>query len=67
MLGASLALAARLQSRHGWRIVAMAAVAAVLPDWDGLTILFGAARASRIAWFALTALAAYIVLRAWAA
>ncbi|MBI3464700.1 MAG: metal-dependent hydrolase [Planctomycetes bacterium] len=42
MLGATLALAAGLQSRHGWGIVAMAAVAAVLPDWDGLTIVFGA-------------------------
>ena len=43
MLGATLALVAGLQRRHGWRIVAMAAVAAVLPDWDGLTIVLGAA------------------------
>jgi inner membrane protein len=42
MLGTTGALAAGLQCRS-WQIVAMAGVAAVLPDWDGLSILFGAA------------------------
>lgn len=42
MLGATLAVAAGAQRRHGWGIVAAAAVAAALPDWDGLSLLFGA-------------------------
>ncbi len=41
MLGANLALLAGVRRRHGWGIVAAAAVAAALPDWDGLSILFG--------------------------
>lgn len=41
MMGTSLALAARLQQRHGWHMAALAGVAAALPDWDGLTILLG--------------------------
>lgn len=41
MLGGTLTLAAGGQRRHGWGLVAMAAVAAALPDWDGLSILFG--------------------------
>jgi hypothetical protein len=41
MFGASLALAAGVRRRHGWGLVATAAVAAALPDWDGLSIVFG--------------------------
>jgi hypothetical protein len=41
MVGVSLALAAGLHRCQGWGIVAMAGGAAALPDWDGLTILFG--------------------------
>lgn len=41
MVGICGALAAGLHRRHGWQIVAWAGVAAVLPDWDGLTILLG--------------------------
>jgi len=41
MVGASLALGAGLHHKHGWRIVGLAAVAAALPDWDGLSILLG--------------------------
>ena len=40
MVGACGALALRLEQRWGWRVVAMAAVAANLPDWDGVTFLF---------------------------
>lgn len=42
MLGATGAMAVGLH-RRSWEIVALAGVAAVLPDWDGLSILFGAA------------------------
>jgi hypothetical protein len=41
MLGATLALAGGAHRRHGWGLVATAAVAAALPDWDGLSLLFG--------------------------
>ena len=41
MIGINGALAAGLQRRHGWKIVAFAGFAAVSPDWDGLTILAG--------------------------
>lgn len=47
MLGTTGALAAGLQ-RRSWQIVAMAGVASVLPDWDGLSILFGAAAFDQI-------------------
>jgi membrane-bound metal-dependent hydrolase YbcI (DUF457 family) len=43
MFGANLALLAGVRRRHGWGIVAAAAVAAALPDWDGLSIVFGPA------------------------
>jgi inner membrane protein len=36
MLGATIALAAGVHRRQGWGIVAMAAAAAALPDWDRL-------------------------------
>lgn len=42
MIGIDGALAAGLHRRYGWRIVAFAGLAAVLPDWDGLTLLLGA-------------------------
>jgi membrane-bound metal-dependent hydrolase YbcI (DUF457 family) len=41
MIGIDGALAMGLQRRHGWQIIALAGFAAVLPDFDGLTILFG--------------------------
>jgi membrane-bound metal-dependent hydrolase YbcI (DUF457 family) len=42
MVGVNAAMAVGLLRRRGWPIVAMAGFAALLPDWDGLTILFGA-------------------------
>jgi hypothetical protein len=51
MLGASLGLAAGMHKRYGWRVIGMAAAAGALPDWDGLSILFGPeayARAHRV-------------------
>jgi hypothetical protein len=47
MLGGTLTLAAGLHRRHGWQIAAMAGVAAMLPDWDGLTLVFGVAAYDR--------------------
>ena len=41
MLGATVALAVGAHRRHGWPLVVTAAVAAVVPDWDGLAILAG--------------------------
>lgn len=41
MIGIDGVLALGLQRRHGWQIAAFAAFAAVLPDFDGLTILAG--------------------------
>lgn len=41
MLGATLAIAAGAQRRHGWGLIATAAMAAMLPDWDGLSLAFG--------------------------
>lgn len=43
MLAIDTALAAGLHRRGGWQIIALAGTAAVLPDWDGLTLLAGAA------------------------
>jgi hypothetical protein len=43
MLGITGVLAAGLNRRYGWPLAAIAAVAAVSPDWDGLTIVAGAA------------------------
>ena len=42
MLGIDGALALGLHRRYGWQIVAAAGCVAVLPDWDGLTLCFGA-------------------------
>ncbi len=44
MLGIDGAMAAGLHRRYGWQIVAWSGVAAVLPDWDGFTLLLGANR-----------------------
>lgn len=41
LLGVNGALAAGLHQRYGWQMVAMAGLAAVSPDWDGLTIVLG--------------------------
>ncbi len=41
MVGINGMLALGLRRRHGWQIVALAGFAAVLPDFDGLTILLG--------------------------
>jgi len=43
MVGWTLAVAVGAQRRHGWQIAGMAAVAAALPDADGLSILWGTA------------------------
>jgi len=43
MLGVTGTLAAGLDRRYGWQIAAVAGFIAVLPDWDGLSIVFGAA------------------------
>lgn len=40
LLGINGALAAGLYRKYGWQICAMAGLAAVSPDWDGLPILF---------------------------
>jgi hypothetical protein len=51
MVGANLAFVTGLHGRYGWRITALAAFASALPDWDGLSILFGGpayARAHRV-------------------
>ncbi len=41
MLGVTLALFSGVHRQNGWRIVALSGLAATLPDWDGLTLLFG--------------------------
>lgn len=43
MLGINGTLAVGLHRKHGWQITVMAALVAILPDWDGLSLLFGAA------------------------
>ena len=48
LLGATGAIATGLHRRYGWPIVAMAAATAVLPDWDGLSILFGGEMLDRL-------------------
>ena len=40
MLGINGAVAVGIHHRHGWKIAAMAGVAAASPDWDGLVIIF---------------------------
>jgi membrane-bound metal-dependent hydrolase YbcI (DUF457 family) len=48
MLGVTGTLAIGLHRRYGWKIVAAAGAVAVLPDWDGLSILFGAAAFDKV-------------------
>ena len=43
MLGITGVLATGLNRRYGWPLVGLAAIAAASPDWDGLTIVAGAA------------------------
>lgn len=43
LLGATIALAAGVQRRHGWPLVAAAAVATMVPDWDSLSSAYGTA------------------------
>ncbi len=38
MLGATVAVAAGAQRRHGWPVVVLAALAGMFPDWDALAI-----------------------------
>ena len=40
LLGTNLVLATGLEKKFGWQSVALGGVCAVLPDWDGLTILW---------------------------
>jgi membrane-bound metal-dependent hydrolase YbcI (DUF457 family) len=42
MLGANGVVASGLHHRFGWKLVVLAAVAAIAPDWDGLTVLVDA-------------------------
>lgn len=44
LLGVNAALALGLHKRFGWRVVPLAAIAAVAPDWDGIPMLFDMAR-----------------------
>ncbi len=39
MLGINGALATGLHRKHGWKIVSLAGIAAIAPDWDGLPML----------------------------
>ena len=43
MLGIDGVLAAGLHRRYGWKLPAIAGLAAISPDWDGLTLVLGAA------------------------
>ncbi len=47
LLGSAGAMAAGLH-RRGWQIVALAGVAATVPDWDGLSLVFGAVAFDRL-------------------
>jgi hypothetical protein len=40
MLGINGSLALGLHQKYSWRIVALAGIAAVAPDWDGIPMLF---------------------------
>jgi hypothetical protein len=48
MLGGTLTLALGAHRRHGWPLVLMAGAAAALPDWDGLSLAFGATAYSTV-------------------
>ena len=47
MLGLNGAIAFGLHRTYGWKVVALAAAAAVLPDWDGLPMLIDMAAYER--------------------
>lgn len=42
MLGVTGAVALGMHRRYGWQLVAAAGAAAIVPDWDGLSLAFGA-------------------------
>ena len=44
MLGINGVLASGWNGKYGWQLAAVAGVAAVMPDWDGLPILFSVQR-----------------------
>ncbi|EMI21591.1 hypothetical protein RMSM_01478, partial [Rhodopirellula maiorica SM1] len=44
LLGINGVLAAGLHRDHGWKIVALAGVAAIAPDWDGVPMLIDMSR-----------------------
>ncbi|MSR31192.1 MAG: hypothetical protein EXR99_06750 [Gemmataceae bacterium] len=48
MFGANLALVTGWTRKQGWGLALMAALAAALADWDGLSILFGGEAYSQI-------------------
>lgn len=43
LLGITATLATGLHRHYGWSIAAMAGAAAISPDWDGLSLVFGGA------------------------
>lgn len=42
LVGVNGLLASGLQRRYGWQLAALAGLAAIAPDWDGLTLLHSA-------------------------
>lgn len=42
LVGVNAVLASGLQRRYGWQLAALAGLAAIAPDWDGLTLLHSA-------------------------
>ncbi|TWT79901.1 hypothetical protein CA13_13090 [Planctomycetes bacterium CA13] len=44
LLGMNGLLATGLQKRHGWKLAALAAFAAIAPDWDGLPMFIDMSR-----------------------
>ncbi len=48
MLGVTGGLAVGLHRRYGWQLVAVAGIAAVLPDWDGLAYFLGPVAFDRV-------------------
>lgn len=48
MLGVTGTVALGMHRRYGWPIVAVAGIAAIVPDWDGLSLAFGAAAFDRV-------------------
>jgi len=48
MLGITLTMVTGVQKSQGWGVVVMAAPAAAMADWDGLSILFGGEAYSKV-------------------